>query len=78
VKVGEAVIMTFNILSSEYSVLPLDKITLSYRQDKFIYQLLTPKEHCRIELRQVTRNIIRVTYINNIVAKITTKNPALE
>jgi hypothetical protein len=70
--------MKFNILSSEYSVLPLDKISLNYRQDKLIYQLLTPKEHCKVELRQPTRNIISITYTNNIVAKITFKNPTLE
>lgn len=78
VKIGEPVSMLFNILSSEHSVLPLDKIALSYRQDKLVHQLLNPKEHLRVELRHPTRNVIGVTYTNNIVSKVTIKNPTLE
>lgn len=70
--------MCFNILSAEYLVLPLDKVALSYKQDKLIYQLLSPKEHCKVELRQPTRNIISLVYTNNIVSKAVIKNPTLE
>jgi hypothetical protein len=78
VKIGEPVNMCFNILSSEFSVLPLDKIALSYRQDKLVHQLLVPKEHMKVELRHPTRNIISLNYTNNIVSKVVIKNPTLE
>lgn len=74
VMVGKEVVMRFNTLTIDYSVLPLDKFNFLCERKQTEHKLLD-QVNCIVELRLATRNIISITYINNIAESVIINTP---